>query len=94
MTPPNAYSRRCDAWSPGAQRIGFEWFSFVDPDALSRALNDGMFERAHTTLVEKVECLNANVSSPENDVSDLEKKLSERDEEIAELKRQLEEGKK
>lgn len=55
MTPPIEYFRRCDADTPGAQRVGFEWFVFTDQDALSRALNDGMFDPADKTLAEQLE---------------------------------------
>lgn len=52
MTPSNEYFLRCDAGTPGAQRVGFDWFAWTNHDALSRALQDGMFERADTGLAE------------------------------------------
>lgn len=84
MTPPIEYFRRCDAGTPGAQRVGFEWFAWVDQDSLSRALNDGMFELVDKTLAEQLEDAEAVLSGSKEKIQELEKRVEELEKKLEE----------
>lgn len=76
MTPPTEYFRRCNADTPGAQRVGFDWFVFTDQDALWRALNDGMFDGGAGYL-EQLAQAQRSIDALENQVAQLEQDLEE-----------------
>lgn len=102
MNPPSQYFVRLDKPFPddgqapqfGAQRVGFEWFAWSDQDALSRALQDGMFERGNESLVSKIESLENDVEDLNDEVASLEKKNDALKAEIEELKTKLKEAEK
>lgn len=81
MTPPIEYFRRCDAGTPGAQCVGFEWFAWVDQDSLSLALNDGMFDK---TLAEQLEDAEAVLSGSKEKIQELEKRVEELEKKLEE----------
>lgn len=54
MIPSSNYFRPVTEGFPGAQRIGFEWFAFIDADSLSRALEDGCFETANESPIDSL----------------------------------------
>lgn len=78
MTPPAEYFVRCDASEPGAQRIGFEYYRFIDGDSLDLALTDGYFE-------EQEDFLDA-LNEKEGRILELEARIDELEAELEEKK--------
>ena len=87
MNPPPEYFRRCNADTPGAQRVGFDWFAFTDVDAHARMLGDGAFEK-----VEPEPC--SEREDKDDEISTLEDDLAEAEKRIEKLERELEEARK
>jgi len=73
----------------GAQRVGFEWYVFADPDALSRMVNDGVFGRQEIPSCSDCESKDSEISSLEDSLASAEDDLSNANKTIARLEREM-----
>jgi hypothetical protein len=89
MIPPKEYFEQCDELAVGAQQVGAVFYRFIHRNCLYDMLNEGIFEKPESDLLEELEAKSERVNQLEGEVEDTESRLIDANEKIENLEAEI-----